>query len=202
MGNFTADVKYNIAEDTDWIVVRLDGDYWQAFTYKAINRRVPRKGRSALNEHSDYHVFRDVTRRRFVVDQRRMRKYVGPIFQGQAVQALRLAFKYVASMFSRNVGKQLPTEAKRHPRRAQISTLLRRTNLISTVRDSTMTMTFRVCYTSKHAIRINYEAGLLLILTFYFLWRCGPTQAMASSFTRFLDHTQRRTTVGTTPLDE
>jgi len=29
--------------------------------------------------------------------------------------------------------------------------------------------------------------------------RCGPTRAMASSFTRFLDHT-RRTTVGRTPL--
>ena len=24
------------------------------------------------------------------------------------------------------------------------------------------------------------------------LWRCGPTRAMASSFLRFLDHTQRR----------
>jgi len=36
----------------------------------------------------------------------------------------------------------------------------------------------------------------------FFLWRCGPTRAMASSFTRFLDHTQRRTTVGRTPLDE
>ena len=32
-------------------------------------------------------------------------------------------------------------------------------------------------------------------------WRCGPTQAMASSFLRFLDHTQRRVTVGRTPLD-
>jgi len=37
---------------------------------------------------------------------------------------------------------------------------------------------------------------------FSLLWRCGPTRAMASSFTRFLDHTQRRTTVGRTPLDE
>jgi len=35
-----------------------------------------------------------------------------------------------------------------------------------------------------------------------FLWRCGPTQVMGSSFLRFLDHTQRRTTVGRTPLDE
>ena len=31
--------------------------------------------------------------------------------------------------------------------------------------------------------------------------RCGPTRAMASSFLRFLDHTQRRITVGRTPLD-
>jgi len=35
-----------------------------------------------------------------------------------------------------------------------------------------------------------------------FLWRCGPTRAMASSFLRFLDHTQRRITVGRTLLDE
>jgi len=31
---------------------------------------------------------------------------------------------------------------------------------------------------------------------------CGPTRAMASSFLRFLDHTQRRITVGRTPLDD
>ena len=37
---------------------------------------------------------------------------------------------------------------------------------------------------------------------FCFLWRCGPTRAMASSFLRFLDHTQRRITVGRTSLDE
>ena len=36
---------------------------------------------------------------------------------------------------------------------------------------------------------------------FFFLWLCGPTWAMASSFLRFLDHTQRRITVGRTPLD-
>jgi hypothetical protein len=37
---------------------------------------------------------------------------------------------------------------------------------------------------------------------FFFLWRCGPTRAMASSFLRFLDHTRWRITVGRTPLDE
>ena len=39
-------------------------------------------------------------------------------------------------------------------------------------------------------------------ISFFLLWRCGPTRVMASSFTRFLDHTQRRTTVGRTPPDE
>ena len=35
-----------------------------------------------------------------------------------------------------------------------------------------------------------------------FLGRCGPTQAMVSSFLRFLDHTQRRITFGRTLRDE
>jgi hypothetical protein len=38
-------------------------------------------------------------------------------------------------------------------------------------------------------------------ILFYF-GRKSPHWARASSFTRFLDHTQRRTTVGRTPLDE
>ena len=41
-----------------------------------------------------------------------------------------------------------------------------------------------------------------LVIHYFFLWRCDPTGAMASSFLRFLDHTQRRITVGRTPLDE
>jgi hypothetical protein len=36
----------------------------------------------------------------------------------------------------------------------------------------------------------------------FLLWRCDPTRVMASSFLRFLDHTQLRTTVVRTPLDE
>jgi len=35
---------------------------------------------------------------------------------------------------------------------------------------------------------------------FFFLWRSGPAWAMVSLL-RFLDHTQRRITVGRTPLD-
>jgi len=37
---------------------------------------------------------------------------------------------------------------------------------------------------------------------FIFPVRCGPTPAMASSFLRMLDHTQRRIIGGRTPLDE
>jgi hypothetical protein len=40
------------------------------------------------------------------------------------------------------------------------------------------------------------------ILLLFLLWRCDPTQVLASSCLRFLDHTQRRTRVGRTPLDE
>ena len=43
---------------------------------------------------------------------------------------------------------------------------------------------------------------LILISLYSFLWRCDPMQVTASSFTRFLDHTQRRTTFSRTPLDE
>jgi hypothetical protein len=37
---------------------------------------------------------------------------------------------------------------------------------------------------------------------FFFFWSDGPQWALASSFTRFLDHTQRHTTFGRTSLDE
>ena len=42
----------------------------------------------------------------------------------------------------------------------------------------------------------------LHIYIYNFLWRCGPTWAMAYSFLRVLNHTQRRITVGRTPLDK
>ena len=43
---------------------------------------------------------------------------------------------------------------------------------------------------------------LVEICFFVCIWSHSPQWAVASSFTRFLDHTQRRTTVGRTPLDE
>ena len=51
--------------------------------------------------------------------------------------------------------------------------------------------------------RFDYRFVNELFVFYSFpLWRCDPTRLMASSFLRFLDHTQRRTTVGRTPLDE
>ena len=64
---------------------------------------------------------------------------------------------------------------------------------------------------SRTYLQILYEAVFLdsvliyiqLDATFlFFHWRCDPTRVMASSFLRFLDHAQRRTAVGRTPLDE
>ena len=49
--------------------------------------------------------------------------------------------------------------------------------------------------TSRPTTKIQFTHPL------HFLWPFGPTRAMVS-FLRFLDHTQRRTTVGRTPLDE
>jgi hypothetical protein len=56
--------------------------------------------------------------------------------------------------------------------------------------------------------RYTYKHFLCSASLFYcenFFWGGGtqqPQRARASSFTTFLDHTQRRTTVGRTPLDE
>ena len=38
-------------------------------------------------------------------------------------------------------------------------------------------------------------------ISFLLLLLCAPARVMASSFTRFLDHTRRRTAFGRTPLD-
>ena len=65
-------------------------------------------------------------------------------------------------------------------------------------------------YVYHNKWRLHSSAGTkFLIANFwfsvfssFFLARQPPQWAKASSFTRFLDHTQRRTTVGRTPLDE
>jgi len=53
---------------------------------------------------------------------------------------------------------------------------------------------------------MDKKAGDFMCLSFiyiyFLLWRCDPTWVMACLFLRFLDHIQRRNTVGRTPLDE
>jgi len=49
-------------------------------------------------------------------------------------------------------------------------------------------------------IIIAYIVNFILDIVLF--WRDSPQWAMASSFARFLDHTQRRITVGRTPLGE
>ena len=63
-------------------------------------------------------------------------------------------------------------------------------------------MSFHSVSSVSAVIRVKDLKLKLLYTFFFFLWRCGPTWAMASSFLRFLDHTQPRTTVGRTLLDE
>ena len=43
---------------------------------------------------------------------------------------------------------------------------------------------------------------IYIYIYIYFIWRNRPTWSMASLFTRFLDHTKWRATVGGTPLNE
>jgi hypothetical protein len=57
----------------------------------------------------------------------------------------------------------------------------------------------------KFGCRRKYELVRIYEYTVYCcccFWRDSPQWAKASSFTRFLDHIQRRTTFGSTPLDE
>jgi hypothetical protein len=47
-----------------------------------------------------------------------------------------------------------------------------------------------------------YKTTKASLIFDFFIWRNNPQWVRASTFTRFLDHTQRRTKVGRTPLDE
>jgi hypothetical protein len=48
----------------------------------------------------------------------------------------------------------------------------------------------------------RYPVWIWDAIRLIFLWRCGPTRAIASSFLMFIDHTLWRTTVSRTPLDK
>jgi hypothetical protein len=67
-------------------------------------------------------------------------------------------------------------------------------------------MSNRVCTAPRAVCMVPDRAYLMMMMMMMIiiiiLWRDTPQWATASSFTGFLDHTQRRTTVGRTPLDE
>ena len=69
---------------------------------------------------------------------------------------------------------------------------------------STHFMSDPTCLYNATFISSVAQSTCVLLKTCYFFFqrRCGPKRAMASFLMRFLDHTQRRTTVGRTPLDE
>jgi hypothetical protein len=51
--------------------------------------------------------------------------------------------------------------------------------------------------------KIKFQGPIMVHLFFFhYFWRDNPQWARASSFKRFLDHAQRRTTLGGTPLDK
>jgi len=85
------------------------------------------------------------------------------------------------------------------------------TSPISSVLYSRISESLRGIFVFQSKYLFYFESNGLHLSVFYcshhmaflfLLWRCDPMRAMASSFLRFLDHTQRRTTVGRTPLDE
>ena len=62
-----------------------------------------------------------------------------------------------------------------------------------------------ILFPSRLHAHISFQRFIqhsVLQLTIFFLWRCGPTLVVVSSFSRFLDQTHRRTTFGRSPLDE
>ena len=59
--------------------------------------------------------------------------------------------------------------------------------------------TMHLYYLINEPTNAQFIKRLLLFVCF---WRDSPQWATASTFTRFLDHTQRRTTLCRTPLDE
>ena len=63
-------------------------------------------------------------------------------------------------------------------------------------------LTLTCTATAKTSINRHSRKKNVLLTPPFILWRCDPTRVMASSFLRFLDHIQRRNTVGRTPLDE
>ena len=74
------------------------------------------------------------------------------------------------------------------------------TNLFSTRFESGGINCMRCIYSNCLLMMNSYSNRNMQRIGFF--WRDSPQWARASSFKRFLDHTQRRTTVDRTPLDK
>ena len=62
-----------------------------------------------------------------------------------------------------------------------------------------------MCWTARNFLStstLSADVVCLFVCLFVYFWHDSLQLVRTSSFTRFLDHTQRRTTVGRTPLDE
>jgi len=59
-----------------------------------------------------------------------------------------------------------------------------------------------ITYFNGKGISVTFNQLIHFVCLFVCFWRDSPQWARASSFTRILDHTQWRITVGRTPLDE
>jgi len=75
---------------------------------------------------------------------------------------------------------------------------------------SVLTFWSVICLTNVIVVHVGEYVSFEMFPIFYFctnnklflIWCYSPQQAIASSFTTFLDHTERRTTAGRTPLEE
>jgi len=119
-------------------------------------------------------------------------------------------FTHTHIILSQHVATFLFTQPSIHTRHSHEP---RTTCLLSFVPVYQHVLSFPVCFSQwgiknfyivfPYSLKERVKKGYLnSYLFFFFLWRCDPTRVMASSFLKFLDHTQRCTTVGRTPLDE
>jgi hypothetical protein len=65
-----------------------------------------------------------------------------------------------------------------------------------------LTVVNLLLFTKTEGLRRFKQNFGFLFIRYFVLWRCDPTRVTASSFLRFLDHTQRHIIVGRIPLDE
>ena len=117
---------------------------------------------------------------------------------------------------SRQNGAEVPRESHLHCHIFDHNTTLMCRKLLNTTILSTFParwkyipdewIKMRLLFTGRCLFLLYVMMQLLRLfvigLIFFFLWRNNPQWARASSFTRVLDQTQRRITVGRTPLNE